>query len=694
MNLPALNLNREALSHLDEALQKEWIITNGLGGYASSTVLGLNTRKYHGLLISAFHPPGDRRVCLTKLDEELVMGSSTCPLGGNEFQSGIFPKGYLSLKEFSLMPFPRFVYETQDVEVQKTVFMPHGKNVVIALYKVLNRGNADAKIRVFPLVNWRPFHSVTNRWKTATDVTHDEEARKVEIRSNNPRSTLILAVTNGSYEFADKWVERLCLREEVARGESCLDDCFQPGFFEVSVRAKRNESFAIAAVADQDERVARQTMNEMPVTLYDMGGLFEKESERWEGFLARFYGERGSVVTSDWLSWLVSATDAFVVRGSGVGQRSVIAGYYWFEAWGRDTFVSLPGLLLVTGRFEEARQVFLNFKSHCKQGLIPNFIPETDGEPVYNSVDATLWFVNAVLQYLKYTGDFRFVQEKLWETLKAIVSDLAKGTLFGIRVDADGLLVHGGQLTWMDAVVDGQPVTPRDGKAIEVQALWFNMLKTVELLANRFGETSEAAMYAGMAERAKKSFVEEFWNADRGCLFDVVSDGFRDGSLRPNQVMAVALDFAMLDSAKNENIVDVVQRELLTPCGLRTLARGDSRYVGVYFGDRGRRDLAYHNGTVWPWLLGPFTTAFLKAKGYMAFRREYAFKNILSPLLTRQVFEAGLGFVSEIFDGEPPHTARGCVAQAWSVAEPLRAYVEDVVNARPQHEREVLGLVY
>jgi predicted glycogen debranching enzyme len=299
-----------------------------------------------------------------------------------------------------------------------------------------------------------------------------------------------------------------------------------------------------------------------------------------------------------------------------------------------------------------------------------------------------------VLQYLKYTGDFRFVQEKLWETLKAIVSDLAKGTLFGIRVDADGLLVHGGQLTWMDAVVDGQPVTPRDGKAIEVQALWFNMLKTVELLANRFGETSEAAMYARMAERAKKSFVEEFWNADRGCLFDVVSDGFRDGSLRPNQVMAVALDFAMLDSAKNENIVDVVQRELLTPCGLRTLARGDSRYVGVYFGDRGRRDLAYHNGTVWPWLLGPFTTAFLKAKGYMAFRREYAFKNILSPLLTRQVFEAGLGFVSEVFDGEPPHTARGCVAQAWSVAEPLRAYVEDVVNARPQHEREVLGLVY
>ncbi len=692
MNLPTMSFNQETLSNLEEAMRKEWIITNGLGGYASSTALDIDTRKYHGLLVGAFHPPGDRRVCLSKLDEELVVGGSTCPLGGNEFQSGIFPKGYLFLKEFSLMPFPRHVYEAQNVEVQKTVFMPHGKNVAIVLYKVLNRGNADAKIRVFPLVNWRHFHAVTNRWKTGIDLAHDEDEKKIEIRTSNPQSALIVAVTNGRYEFADKWVERLYFREEAARGESCLDDCYQPGFFEVSVRAKGNESFAITAVADQEERVARQTMDSMPVSLYDLGALFEKETERREGFLTRFYGERSIVVASDWLSWLVSSTDAFMVGGLGVGRRSVIAGYYWFEAWGRDTFVSLPGLLLVTGRFEEARQVFLNFRSYCRQGLIPNCIPETDGETVYNSVDATLWFVNAVLQYLKYTGDFKFVQEQLWETLKAIVANFVKGTLFGIRVDADGLLAHGGQLTWMDAVVGGQPITPRGGKAVEVQALWYTTLRIMELLANKLGEPNEAAQHTAMAERAKKSFAEKFWNAEKGCLFDVVADGFRDGSLRPNQVVAVALDFSMLDNALNESIVDVVQRELLTPRGLRTLARSDSRYVGVYFGARGRRDLAYHDGTVWPWLLGPFTTAYLKAKGYMAFRREYAFKNILSPLLTRQV-EAGLGFVSEIFDGEPPHTARGCVAQAWSVAEPLRAYLEDVVNIRPEHEREVLGLV-
>jgi glycogen debranching enzyme len=244
----------------------------------------------------------------------------------------------------------------------------------------------------------------------------------------------------------------------------------------------------------------------------------------------------------------------------------------------------------------------------------------------------------------------------------------------------------------MDAVVGGQPVTPRGGKAVEVQALWYATLRIMELLASRFGEPNETAKYAAMSEHAKKSFAEKFWNAEKGCLFDVVADGFRDGSLRPNQVVAVALDFGMLDNALNESIVDVVQRELLTNHGLRTLARGDSRYVGVYSGDREVRDLSYHNGTVWPWLLGPFTTAYLKAKGYMAFRRENAFKNILSPLLTRQV-AAGLGFVSEIFDGEPPHTARGCVAQAWSVAEPLRAYLEDVVNMRPAHEMEVLGLV-
>lgn len=689
MKSPTISLGTEILSRFEQAIQKEWLVANGLGGYASSTVLSVNTRKYHGLLVGAFHPPSDRRVCLTKLDEELEVGSNVFPLGANEFQTGIFPKGYLLLKEFSASPFPRFVYDVQGVEVQKTIFMPHEKNVAVALYRILNKGNADVKFRVFPLANWRRFHSVTDRWKDAVDIVFKHDGKEVQINARDPPSSLILSVLNGHYRFAEKWVERLLFREEVARGESCLDDCLQPGHFEVSVKANRNQDFAITAVADQSAETAREVMNEMPISFYDVEALYEGEVRRSERLLTRFYEEHREVTWSDWLSWLVSVTDAFVVGDSGADQRSIIAGYFWFEAWGRDTFVSLPGLLLVTGRFEDARKVFLGFKKYCKQGLIPNFVPESDGEPAYNSVDATLWFVNAVLQYLKYTGDSRFVQEHLWETLKAIVENLVKGTMFNIHLDNDGLLAHGAQLTWMDAAAGGQPVTPRAGKAVEVQALWYNALKVVELFARRFGTSGEAERYAVLAERAKKSFVEKFWNQERNCLFDVAGENLRDSSIRPNQILAVSLDFTMLDGARNEKIVDVVQGELLTPFGLRTLARNDPRYVGVYVGDRGKRDRAYHNGTVWPWLLGPFVTAFLKTKGYVEFRREYAWENFLSLLLTKQVYEAGLGSLSEILDGESPHVPRGCIAQAWSVAEPLRAYVEDIMHVRPKHEGEI-----
>ena len=305
-------------------------------------------------------------------------------------------------------------------------------------------------------------------------------------------------------------------------------------------------------------------------------------------------------------------------------------------------------------------------------------------------MDATLWYVNAVLQFLKYTGDFKFIRKQLWENLKVIVDSHERGTAFGIRLDSDGLLAHGPRLTWMDAAVDGEAVTPRAGKAVEIQALWYNALKTMQLLASNFGEVSLAEKYADMAFEARKSFNEKFWNGESGCLFDVVAASGADASLRPNQIVAVALDFTMLDNDKSEQVVDMVQRELVTPYGLRTLARTDSRYRGVYVGDRRSRDYAYHNGTVWPWLLGPFVTAFLKTKGHGEFRLEYALKTFLLPLFTQQIFEAGLGTLSEIFDGDAPHAARGCIAQAWSIAESLRAYVEDVMRVRPKYENEVL----
>jgi predicted glycogen debranching enzyme len=690
MNLPSINLSREILSNFEEAVKLEWIITNGLGGYASSTVFELNTRKYHGLLVAALHPPGDRIVCLAKLDEEVDIGGETFHLGTNEFQNGILPRGHIFLSKFLVSPFPKYFYTVKDVEVEKNVFMPYGKNAVVIIYKVLNGSAFNIVFRVFPLINWRHIHSVTNKHEISWEFVQRRKSREVDLNIGATQSALLMEATGGRYCPTGSWVERLYYREEAMRGESCLDDCYQPGYFEVEMPRNKEEVFAIKVVADKDCDKAQEILAEMPRTFNEIESLYWKEIRRRENLLTKFYEASGEFSANDWLKWIVLAGDAFIVSGVDDEKRSIIAGYHWFEAWGRDTFVSLPGLMLVTGRFEDARKVFLTFKKYCKEGLIPNFIPDQTGKPAYNSVDAALWFMNAVLQYLKYTNDFKFVKEQLWDTLKAVIENYSRGTAFGIHLGMDGLLCHGPQLTWMDAAVDGEPVTPRSGRAVEVQALWFNALKIGELLAKNFKEDGESEKYAQMAEKAKQSFVEIFWNSEKNCLFDVIGEHGKDASLRPNQIIAVALDFTMLDKVREEKIVDVVHRELLTPYGLRILARSDSRYIGVYAGDRRSRDKAYHNGTVWPWLLGPFTTAFLKMKGYTENWRKYALENFLLSLFTQQTLKAGLGTISEILDGDPPHMPRGCIAQAWSVAEPLRAYVEDVMLVRPKYEREIL----
>jgi predicted glycogen debranching enzyme len=689
MRLPAINITQEALSRFDEAIQKEWLLTNGLGGYASSTVLGINTRKYHGLLVAALHPPGDRTICLSKLDEEACIGNNIYPLGANEFHGKIFPQGYLLLKEFSVSPFPRYVYSVQGVEVTKTVFMPREKNAVAVVYKVLNRNGSDVKFRIFPLLSCRHFHSVVDRWRNPLGLSQQQNGTEVEVTFSIPKATIIARATEGEFIAKTNWIERLYYREEDERGESNTDDCYQPGYFEIPVPPKQKEEFAIITAASESSQESKENLEAIGTTMYDVESLLERELEQRNDLLVKFYSSHKEMPISDWLSWILLATDAFIVKGAG-DRKSVIAGYFWFEAWGRDTFISLPGLMLVTGRFEVARKILLDFMGHRRQGLIPNFIQDKSGEPSYNTVDATLWYVNAVLQYLKYTGDFKFVQKQLWESLKAIVDWHDKGTAFGIRLDSDGLLAHGPRLTWMDAEVDGVALTPRAGKAVEVQALWYNALRTMQLLANRFEEKSLAEKYAEMAAKARTSFNEKFWNDEKNCLFDAVDESGTDASLRPNQIIAAALDFTMLNSAKNERVVDAVHRELMTPCGLRTLARSDPRYRGTYVGDRRSRDQAYHNGTVWAWLLGPLTTAFLEAKGYGDYRLEYALKRLIMPLSTQQIFQAGLGTISEVFDGDPPHTPRGCIAQAWSVAEPLRAYVEDVMQVRPKFEKEVL----
>jgi predicted glycogen debranching enzyme len=688
MRLPIINITQEALSLFDEGMHKEWLITNGLGGYASSTVLGINTRKYHGLLVAALHPPGHRTVCLAKLDEEACLGSNNYPLGANEFHGKIFPEGYRLLREFSVAPFPTYAYSVQGVEVTKTIFMPSGKNAVAVVYKVLNRSSPDLKFKIFPLLTFRDFHSVVDRRSNPLDLSQQQNGTEVKVTFNAQRATITAWATEGAFIEKINWIDHLYYREEDRRGESNTDDCYQPGYFEIPVSPKQKAEFAVITAASEDNRESKENMEVVGTTPYDVESLFERELEQRMNSLVAFYGSHKETPMSNWLSWILLATDTFIVKGAG-DRKSVIAGYFWFGPWGRDTFISLSGLTLVAGRFEDARKILLNFMENCRQGLIPNFLQDKSGEPSYNTVDATLWYVNAVLQYLKYTGNFKFVQEQLWKSLKAIVDSHENGTTFGIRADTDGLLAHGPRLTWMDAQVDGVAVTPRAGKAVEVQALWYNALRTMQLLANRFEEKSLAGKYDEMAARARASFNQKFWNDEKNCLFDVV-DVSADAALRPNQVIAVALDFTMLSSARSERVVDAVHHELLTPCGLRTLARSEPGYRGTYAGDRRSRDQAYHNGSVWPWLLGPFTTAFLKAKGHSDRMSKYALESFILPLTTRQIIQAGLGTINEVFDGDPPYAPGGCIAQAWSVAEPLRAYMEDVMMVRPKYEKEVL----
>ena len=692
MNLPHLNLKEEELALFEDAMRKEWLITNGLGGYASSTVLGMNTGKYHGLLVAALHPPGDRTVCLAKLDEELIVNSKVYSFGTNEFRGAVYPEGYKFLKTFSINPFPKYVYAAVQVDLEKTVFMSRDKNAVVVKYRVLNRNGFDVKIRVTPLVTCRHFHSVVDRSRNPLIFSqYRSGSREVQLIFDVPKANIAIRGSKGEFFERPNWIDRLLYHEEVMRGESAIDDCYQPGYFEISVSANSETKFALITAGNKTSQENAEVLNEIGDTMPSVERVLKRELEQRSNLLESFYSSHTVLPMTEWLSWILLAADTFVVKNSEK-RDSVIAGYHWFEPWGRDTFISLPGLTLVTGRFQNAKNVLSQFNKFCRQGLIPNFLQDNSGEASYNTVDATLWFVNAVLQYLKYTIDFDFVQTELWESLKDIVESHIKGTLFNIHMDNDGLLAHGPRLTWMDAEIDGVAVTPRAGKAVEIQALWYNTLRIAQLFAKRFGEKNLTETYSSLADKVQESFNTKFWNPERNCLFDVLNEaGNGDASSRPNQVIAAALDFPVLNRIKHTQIVDFVEREFLTPCGLRTLARSDPRYKGVYSGDRRSRDQAYHNGSVWPWLLGPFVTAFLKAKGPTSENRSCSL-NFVQSLFKQQIAVKGLGTISEVFDGDEPHLPKGCVAQAWSVAEPLRTYVEDVMMVRPEHEREVLGV--
>jgi predicted glycogen debranching enzyme len=690
MKLPTLTFQKEALTSFNKLIEKEWLITNGSGSYASSTVLGLNTRKYHGLLVAALDPPGNRTVCLSKLDEDVLVGNDVYRLGSNEFHKTIYPEGYKLIRQFTVDLFPTYTFDSGNVQVIKTVFMLKHKNAVVIAYKLINKNNSRVKIRLYPLLTCRHYHTVIYQSRDTLNFALKSTNEQFEVAFQRPQATLVCRATEGQFKEGINWLTHLHYRDELMRGEADFDDCFQPGYFELEVQAKMEKEFAVTCVVSHESKETERILDSIGSSISEVQNSFLKEVNQKSELLSTFQRDHSEVSMSDWLNWVLLAADSFLVEGAD-GKKAIIAGYHWFEAWGRDTFISLPGLLLVTGKYDDAKNILRSFIKYSKSGLIPNFVPDKSAIPVYDTVDATLWYINAVLQYIKYTSDFAFIKDELWHKLQELVENHQKGTLFGIQVDRDGLLMHGPRLTWMDAAVGNCAITPRTGKAVEIQALWYNTLKTMELLSNEFEGPELAEKYGFMANQAKKTFSEKFWNPQKNCLYDVINEETLDASIRPNQIFAVSLNYTMLDIEKSKSVVEIVNRELVTPFGLRTLSMGDPNFIGKYAGDSRSRDMAYHNGTIWPWLLGPYVTAYLKVNDYTEKARHHMLQNLVLPLFTTGIHQGCLGTINEIYDCDPPNEPRGCISQAWSVAEPLRAYIEDIMQVKPKRSFKVFS---
>jgi predicted glycogen debranching enzyme len=645
---------------LNISSKREWLETNGLGGFASSTISGIHTRRYHGLLVAATRPPLGRMVLLSKLEETLIVDGRRYELSANRYPGVVHPQGYQYLKEFRLDPFPVFVYQMEDVELEKSVFMAHGESTTVVQYALRRAGTDTCELELRPVIAFRDYHNTTHA-NGALNPAFEATPGTVKFTPYEGLPTLYLGHDEAAVQPAGDWYRNFEYDVERERGLNFQEDLFNP--------------CALGFDLDVNPRPAVIASTE-PHSSAEAQLLREREIERRRGL------REAAPADNEFVRSLFISADQFIVKR---GEKStVIAGYHWFTDWGRDTMIALPGLALATNRPDVARSILLAFAAHVDRGMLPNRFPDAGETPDYNTVDATLWFFEAVRALVEKTGDYEFVQRNLYSVLAGIVSWHERGTRYGIRVDSDGLLLAGepgSQLTWMDAKIGDWVVTPRHGKSVEIQALWYNALRLMEKLATAFEFDSDRIRYSEMADRAQAAFAPLFWNESQDCLFDVVDGDRRDSAIRPNQILAVSLTHELLSAEQAKQVVATVQRHLLTPYGLRSLAPTDPAYRGRYEGDPRSRDSAYHQGTVWPWLLGPFIRAYLRVNGCSKAARAQAERWTAD--LRRYLENEGVGQIPEVFDGDAPHRAGGCIAQAWSVAELLQACAEDL-SVRPR----------
>ncbi len=661
-----IDFGREICGTLDLAESREWLVTNGIGGYASGTIAGLLSRRYHGLLIAALKPPLARTLMLAKLDETALYGDRIYPLHTNRWADEIVsPQGYQHIERFSLEgTIPIWHFACADALLEKRIWMQQGANTTYVRY-VLHRASAPLQLTLKALVNYRDYHGSTqsNNWQMSVEPV----SQGICVTAYPTAVPLYLLCDHASAIPAHNWYYGFNLAVERYRGLSDLEDHLHAATFQMTLNP--GEALTFVASTDKQPDLHGET------TLRLRHAQEQKLINLW-----KINRPSHAKETPAWVNHLVLAADQFIVDRSLPDEmhgKTIIAGYHWFSDWGRDTMISLPGLTISTGRPEIARYILHTFANYVNQGMLPNRFPDAGETPEYNTVDATLWYFEALRAYYNATEDDDFLEE-MFPILADIIDWHCRGTRYNIHLDAaDGLLYAGEagvQLTWMDAKIGDWVVTPRIGKPIEVNALWYNALRTMAHFARHIRKPHQE--YDAIAERALVRF-SRFWNQETGYCYDVLDgpDG-DDSSLRPNQIFAVSLPESPLNPTQQKGVVDACARMLLTSHGLRSLSCEDSQYQGHYGGDQQQRDSVYHQGTVWGWLIGPFVQAHLRVYKDPAQARLF-----LEPM-ANHLHAHGLGSLSEIFDGDPPMIPRGCIAQAWTVAEVLRAWLAtDIMSA-------------
>ncbi len=671
-----MKFTKESLD-LETGITKEWLITNGIGGFASSTIIGTNTRKYHGLLIAPLNPPANRHVILSKLDEAIEIQGKQYDLYTNICESYI-SHGYKYQDEFEKDYYPIFRYKVQEVEIQKSICMEYNKNTVGVYYEIKN-GKYDAKLTLAPILNFRDFHTMNTGHHF--NVKQQINGTKVKIViDGKSQAPIYMNLSEGTYiSHENDEFKHMFYIEEEKRGFYPEENHAVTGVYEIEIKA--NEKKEISFICSLEENIEEKDVKTILEKEIDR---IDKEIEKSELISKTEKKTKKESNRDELIKTYIKSIDNFIVYRPNFRLHTIIAGYPWFLDWGRDSLIAFEGLLLVSKKYDMAREVLLTMVRDVKYGLVPNGYSGYDSRPLYNSVDASLLLFEQVQKYLEYTKDYQFIKEKIYPKMENIIKNYVEGNNVdgnNIYLDKDGLIVSGTddtQNTWMDAKIGNIAVTPRNGKVVEINAMWYNANMIMANLTLKIGDLLQIKMYKDLAKKCKKSFEQKFYNPKTKCLYDVLGDS----KIRPNQLFALSLTYPIIDADSEiaKNIINVIEKKLLNNYGLKTLAKGEENYVEVYEGNSVKRDSSYHQGITWTWLLGLYYNSLVNMKNKAKKEDKEVLKNKIEKFVEKtnktfkkEINENGcIASISEMYDSVKPHLPKGAFAQAWSVAEVFR----------------------